>query len=85
MSSTIVHIDFMSLTHKESVLDIEDPGHDDFEIWSPSEERQEVCLFGCQTLYHRRKCEANCIVGKQYKAEGKVIKNCACTPDGFEW
>jgi hypothetical protein len=25
---------------------VEDPGKDDFELWSPSEERQEVCLFG---------------------------------------
>jgi hypothetical protein len=29
-------------------LDIEDPGHDDFELWSPSEERSERCLFGRQ-------------------------------------
>jgi len=29
-------------------LDIEDPGHDDFELWSPSEERAERCLFGRQ-------------------------------------
>jgi hypothetical protein len=30
------------------VLNIEDPGHDDFELWSPSEERAERCLFGRQ-------------------------------------
>jgi hypothetical protein len=30
------------------VLNVEDPGHDDFELWSPSEERQEQCLFGRQ-------------------------------------
>ncbi len=29
-------------------LDMEDPGHDDFELWSPSEERAERCLFGRQ-------------------------------------
>jgi hypothetical protein len=29
-------------------LDIEDPGNDDFELWSPSEERTERCLFGRQ-------------------------------------
>ena len=29
-------------------LDIEDPEHDDFELWSPSEERAERCLFGRQ-------------------------------------
>lgn len=26
----------------------DDPGHDDFELWSPSEERNELCLFGRQ-------------------------------------
>jgi hypothetical protein len=30
------------------VLNSEDPAHDDFELWSPSEERSEVCLFGRQ-------------------------------------
>jgi hypothetical protein len=29
-------------------LDVDDPGHDDFELWSPSEERAERCLFGRQ-------------------------------------
>ncbi|KIJ65382.1 hypothetical protein HYDPIDRAFT_88076 [Hydnomerulius pinastri MD-312] len=83
-ASTIVHLDFTSLTHKLCKLNIEDPGHDDFELWSPSEERQEVCLFGRQTLYHRRKRDANCVVGTQPKAEEKVVKNCACTVDDFE-
>lgn len=29
-------------------LSIDDPAHDDFELWSPSEEREERCLFGRQ-------------------------------------
>ena len=29
-------------------MDLEDPGKDDFELWSPSEEREERCLFGKQ-------------------------------------
>lgn len=33
------------------VLDVQDPGHDDFELWSPSEERNERCLFGRQVRY----------------------------------
>lgn len=43
-----IHIDVSSLTHKKCVLDLEDPGKDDFELWSPSEEREERCLFGRQ-------------------------------------
>jgi hypothetical protein len=27
-------------------VSIEDPGKDDFELWSPSEGRKEICLFG---------------------------------------
>lgn len=27
-------------------LDIKDPAHDDFELWSPAESRTEACLFG---------------------------------------
>ena len=30
------------------VLNTDNPSHDDFELWSPSEEREEQCLFGRQ-------------------------------------
>jgi len=30
------------------VYNPDDPQHDDFELWSPSEERTEICLFGRQ-------------------------------------
>ena len=45
-----IHIDMSSLTHKRCALDLDDPGKDDFELWSPSEEREERCLFGRQVL-----------------------------------
>lgn len=45
-----IHIDMSSLTHKKCVLNLEDPGKDDFELWSPSEEREERCLFGRQVF-----------------------------------
>ncbi|OCH85342.1 Oligoxyloglucan reducing end-specific cellobiohydrolase [Obba rivulosa] len=82
--SAAIHVDFSALTSKQCVLSIEDPGHDDFELWSPSEERTEQCLFGRQTLYHRRKREANCVVGNQEKAEEKVVNSCGCTASDFE-
>ena len=28
------------------ILDLEHPDQDDFEFWSPAEEREERCLFG---------------------------------------
>lgn len=45
------------LNGSKGVLDIENPGHDDFELWSPSEERTERCLFGRQaSLLFRPPC-----------------------------
>ena len=32
-------------------IDAENPGKDDFELWSPSEDRPEQCLFGRQVGY----------------------------------
>jgi len=83
-TSVVVHLDFSSLTSKQCVLNVEDPGKDDFELWSPSEERQELCLFGRQTLYHRRVRETNCVVGNQPKALERVERNCTCTKTDFE-
>ncbi|KIM90139.1 hypothetical protein PILCRDRAFT_811868 [Piloderma croceum F 1598] len=83
-SSVAVHIDFSSLTLIQCVLNTEDPGNDDFELWSPSEERSERCLFGRQTLYHRRVRDKNCVVGTQPKLEEKVVKKCACIASDFE-
>ncbi len=37
-------------------LSIEDPNHDDFELWSPSEVRDDLCLFGRQVRL--RNCPA---------------------------
>ncbi|KZP04862.1 Oligoxyloglucan reducing end-specific cellobiohydrolase [Athelia psychrophila] len=83
-ASIAVHLDFSALTHTQCVLDPDDLNHDDFELWSPSEERSELCLFGRQTMYHRRIRDKNCVVGKQEKVEEKIVKNCACVASDFE-
>lgn len=65
-SAVTVHLDFTSLTRKQcayfdgfeklpclallGVLDQENPNNDDFELWSPAEERQERCLFGRKVI-----------------------------------
>ncbi|KAG8926574.1 vacuolar protein sorting/targeting protein PEP1 [Tulasnella sp. 418] len=79
-----VHIDFSALTKKQCLLNPDDPNHDDFELWSPSEEREERCLFGRQTLYHRRKRTSNCYIGEQTKTPEKKVHNCECTVSDFE-
>ncbi|KAJ6542795.1 Oligoxyloglucan reducing end-specific cellobiohydrolase [Mycena capillaripes] len=83
-SHLAVYIDFTALTSRQCVIDLEDPGHDDFELWSPSDERAERCLFGRQTVYHRRVREADCYVGSLPKANDRVERTCACVKADFE-
>ncbi|KAI0685232.1 Oligoxyloglucan reducing end-specific cellobiohydrolase [Cytidiella melzeri] len=79
-----IHLDFSALTRRQCVLDMKDPAHDDFELWSPSEGRSEACLFGRKTLYHRRRRDANCVVGDQEKQAEKITEHCQCTAVDFE-
>ncbi|KDQ06635.1 hypothetical protein BOTBODRAFT_181398 [Botryobasidium botryosum FD-172 SS1] len=82
--STAVHLDFSALTTKQCRLDPDNPAQDDFELWSPSEEREERCLFGRQVLYHRRLRDRNCYVGNQPKISKRIVKNCECMESDFE-
>lgn len=66
-------------------LDLQDPSHDDFELWSPSEEREEQCLFGTRTFYYRRNRDANCFVGTMDKPPEAIRDVCQCTEEDFEW
>ncbi|KAF8982150.1 hypothetical protein BDQ17DRAFT_1379044, partial [Cyathus striatus] len=79
-----VHLDFSSLTLTQCRFNTNDPGNDDFELWSPSEERDETCLFGRRTMYHRRVRDRNCYIGLQPKVEEKVVEVCECKPVDFE-
>jgi hypothetical protein len=66
-------------------LDVFDPNNDDFELWSPSAEREEQCLFGRQTLYHRRLRDHNCYIGEQIRQPHSIQQDCLCTDKDFEW
>jgi hypothetical protein len=80
-----VHLDFSALTNKQCQQLITDPNHDDFELWSPSQARDETCLFGRQVKYHRRIRDRNCYVGEMTKQEAAIVRNCQCGPSDFEW
>ncbi|KAJ7679781.1 vacuolar protein sorting/targeting protein 10 [Mycena rosella] len=82
--STVIHLDFTSLTSKQCVIDVNDPGHDDFELWSPTDGQRDQCLFGRQTFCHRRVRETNCVVGAQILRSPNIQKNCTCTKTDFE-
>ncbi|CAO1617832.1 unnamed protein product [Sympodiomycopsis kandeliae] len=79
-----VHLDFSALSSRKCKLDVEHPEADDFELWSPSEERSEPCLFGRQTYYYRRKRAADCFVGQEIVQPHEIKKNCTCTAADFE-
>ncbi|SAM85571.1 related to VPS10 domain-containing receptor SorCS1 precursor [Ustilago bromivora] len=79
-----IYLDFSALESRKCVLDSAHPEKDDFELWSPSEERAEQCLFGRQTYYYRRKRRADCYVGEKIIQPHSVTRNCACTEADFE-
>ncbi|KAF5364419.1 hypothetical protein D9758_010687 [Tetrapyrgos nigripes] len=81
-----VHIDFSALINRKCacVLDPDNSQTDDFEFWSPSEERDQSCLFGRRTLYHRRLRDAQCYVGGQKLKDEEVQDKCTCTEVDFE-
>ncbi|KAJ9094955.1 hypothetical protein QFC21_005747 [Naganishia friedmannii] len=83
-NNVIVHLDFSQITTRKCILNTEDPNRDDMELWSPSESRDDQCLFGRQTLYHRRLRDHNCYIGETLEQSRKVVKNCTCTPQDFE-
>lgn len=84
--STLIHLDFSSLQTRQCKLDLDDPNNDDFELWSPAENRDEKCMFGRQTLYHRRIRDRDCYIGKKLGLDSKmkVERNCTCTAADFE-
>ena len=99
--SIAIHLDFSKVTNTKcsfrrlcararadcctGILNTANPSADDFEQWSPSEQRAETCLFGRQTLYHRRIRDRNCYIGEQLPQPFKTVRTCACTDDDFEW
>ncbi|GAA5934219.1 hypothetical protein JCM1841_004702 [Sporobolomyces salmonicolor] len=83
-STLAIHLDFSSITNVKCKLDLASPDSDDFELWSPSESRDEPCLFGMQALYHRRIRNRNCFVGERLPQPHKIEKYCPCTADDFE-
>jgi hypothetical protein len=75
-TAVAVHLDFTGLQSRQCDRD------KDFEFWSPSEEANEVCLFGREVRYPRRKRDADCYVGRELVHS--VVRNCSCTAKDFE-
>ncbi|CAN6652493.1 vacuolar protein sorting/targeting protein Pep1p [Trichomonascus vanleenenianus] len=83
--SFAVQIDFSGLADRQCQLDEENPDSDDFELWSPSHPALDNgCLFGHETLYHRKVPGRECYVGRRIDKPHKVLRNCTCTRQDFE-
>ncbi|GAA6062486.1 hypothetical protein JCM10212_001859 [Sporobolomyces blumeae] len=83
-STVAIHLDFSTVTNVKCKLDLANPDRDDFELWTPSESRDEPCLFGMQTFYHRRIRDRNCFVGERLPQPAKIEKHCPCSRQDFE-
>ncbi|GAA5912886.1 vacuolar protein sorting/targeting protein 10 [Sporobolomyces salmoneus] len=83
-ATVAIHLDFSSVTNVKCKLDLAHPDRDDFELWTPSESRDEPCLFGMQTYYHRRVRDRSCFVGERLPQPAKIEKHCPCSRQDFE-
>jgi len=84
-ATVAIHLDFSRTANEKCRLDLTDANNDDFELWSPSEDREEQCLFGRQTLYYRRIRDKKCYIGEKLPQPHSVQRNCMCEDEDFEW
>lgn len=78
-----VFLDFSELTRHACVFDEHDDQRNDFEKWSPSQQRSEACIFGRQVWIWRRKQDRDCVVGNTLP-QARFETQCACTERDFE-
>ncbi|WFD26616.1 vacuolar protein sorting/targeting protein PEP1 [Malassezia nana] len=81
--STAVFLDFTRVLSQPCVFD-RDEERNDFERWSPSQQREEACLFGSQTWFWRRKRDRVCYVGEAMPEQEVEKKPCTCSAADFE-
>lgn len=82
--SVLVYLDLSTVSNRKCVLSTDDPQNDDIELWSPAESRSETCLFGRQTVYHRRIRDRDCYIGELLDHPKEILRNCTCTAKDFE-
>ncbi|KAK5117578.1 hypothetical protein LTR62_005000 [Meristemomyces frigidus] len=61
-------------------------GKRDFEDWYArvDEKGDPTCIMGHTQMYRRRKADANCFVGEEFKDPQPVMEDCKCTNLDFE-
>ena len=85
-----VNLDFSGLKERSKLCHLESENResttDDYELWSPQHPLSKgKCLFGHQAQYFRKKLDAECYNGPKLPKLHKILNNCACTRQDFEW
>ncbi|WFD44584.1 vacuolar protein sorting/targeting protein PEP1 [Malassezia psittaci] len=78
-----IFLDLNAAMPRECVFD-SDATKSDFERWSPSEQREETCLFGARRWYWRRKRDRICYVGDKVPEQPMELEKCLCSDADFE-
>ncbi|KAJ1922351.1 vacuolar protein sorting/targeting protein PEP1 [Mycoemilia scoparia] len=84
--TVIVSVDFTKLFKRKCVLNQDNHEQSDFEIWSsgPPNPRDQTCFNGEQVSYWRRKADADCYVGHDFRFPEPIRHICECTELDFE-
>lgn len=89
--SSVLSVDFTNIFPRRCIVDSGNDVKDDFELWAPWNPKSSSgeCLFGHQSLYHRKKLDRNCYIGwdptnKDILRPHVLLKNCSCTREDFE-
>ncbi|KAJ3278942.1 vacuolar protein sorting/targeting protein PEP1 [Borealophlyctis nickersoniae] len=72
-----VQLDFSELLKRKC-------GKDDFEKWSPGAEGGARCFLGHKPTFWRRKPDAVCFVGEEFKDVDVEFETCPCDDEDFE-
>lgn len=85
---TTVNLDFSQIFDRECNLMEEDPRNEksDYSLWSPQHPtKDDDCLFGHVSEYHRKKPESKCFNGRIIDRLHGIARNCTCSREDFEW
>ncbi|KAK9490568.1 hypothetical protein V1508DRAFT_457722 [Lipomyces doorenjongii] len=81
----LIQVDFTGTRDVQCVLNEKDETHDDFELWAPSRPGATTnCLFGHETLYHRKLPDRLCYIGEKITQPHQEVRNCSCTRLDYE-
>jgi hypothetical protein len=81
----VIGVDFTGL-HEPQCRNPDNPdtADSDYEKWTPNDGRAgHECLFGRKIIYVRRKREAQCFNGLDFKRK-TIVENCPCFEEDFE-